>query len=67
MTAVALMEAAQLMGHEVFVTEIGGLWVDEGRAWAKAQAVQLTPVALVEGRWIVPSPDISWAIAPLCR
>ena len=55
-SSVALMEAAQLMGHEVFVTEIGGLWVDEGRAWAKAQAVQLTPVALVEGRWIVPQP-----------
>ncbi|MGF1514452.1 MAG: glutathione synthase [Elainellaceae cyanobacterium] len=55
-SSVALMEAAQLMGHEVFVTLANALWVDSGRAWAKVQALALTPVALVEGRWVVPQP-----------
>ncbi|MGF1535632.1 MAG: glutathione synthase [Elainellaceae cyanobacterium] len=55
-SSVALMEAAQLMGHEVFVALAGGLWVEGGRAWGKVQPLQLTPVALVEGRWVVPQP-----------
>lgn len=51
-TSVALMEAAQELGHEVWMTEAPLLSVAEGRAWAIAQPVQLQPVELVEGRWV---------------
>lgn len=55
-TSVALMEAAQAMGHEVWTTEIHWLSVAEGRAWAELQAVTLKPVNLIEGRWVA-APD----------
>ncbi|MBW4517800.1 MAG: glutathione synthase [Timaviella obliquedivisa GSE-PSE-MK23-08B] len=55
-TSVALMEAAQVMGHEVWVTEAPLLSVAGGKAWAIAQAVQLEPVSLVEGRWVAAQP-----------
>lgn len=51
-TSVALMEAAQLMGHEVWITQAGSLSVVGGRAWAMMQAVRLVPVELLDGRWI---------------
>ena len=51
-TSVALMEAAQELGHEVWVTEAQLLSVAEGKAWAIAQPVQLEAVELVEGRWV---------------
>jgi glutathione synthase len=51
-TSVALMEAAQKMGHEVWVTEAHGLSVVGGKAWAIVQPVQLKPVTLGEGRWV---------------
>ena len=50
-TSVALMEAAQGMGHEVWATEAHSLSVADGKAWAIAQPVHLEPVQLVEGRW----------------
>jgi glutathione synthase len=56
-TSVALMEAAQLLGHEVWVTQSHQLSVIEGRAWAFLEQVQLTPVKLVEGRWVA---DPNW-------
>jgi len=52
-TSVALMEAAQAMGHELWMTQAGSLSVVGGRAWAMMQAVRLTPVTLVDGRWVV--------------
>lgn len=55
-TSVALMEAAQARGHEIWVTEIGQLSVVEGRAWASLTEVKLTPVTLVEGRWMAADP-----------
>ncbi|MEO0408404.1 MAG: glutathione synthase [Cyanobacteria bacterium P01_A01_bin.135] len=55
-SSVALMEAAQVMGHQVWITAANGLWVDAGRAHGRLTPVQLTPVALVEGRWVVPQP-----------
>ncbi|MGB3613398.1 MAG: glutathione synthase [Elainellaceae cyanobacterium] len=55
-SSVALMEAAQLMGYEVWITTINALWVDEGRAWARLTQLHLTPVALVDGQWSVPQP-----------
>lgn len=52
-TSVALMEAAQVLGHEVWVTQAQELSVIQSQAWALLQEVQLTPVELVEGRWVV--------------
>lgn len=51
-TSVALMEAAQALGHEVWVTAANLLSVIEGKAWAALEQVQLKPVQLVEGRWV---------------
>jgi glutathione synthase len=50
-TSVALIEAAQALGHEVWVTEANRLSVVESKAWAPLEAVQVTPVELVEGHW----------------
>jgi glutathione synthase len=55
-TSVALMEAAQVLGHSVWIAEGRQLWVAEGRAWGLLTAVTLTPVALKEGRWVVTEP-----------
>lgn len=55
-TSVALMEAAQALGHEVWITQANLLSVVNGKAWAVLQAVQLKPVVLVEGRWVAESP-----------
>lgn len=52
-TSVAIMEAAQSLGHEVLVTQASLLSVVEGEAWAVLQQVQLEVVELVEGRWVV--------------
>ncbi|HEY9748913.1 MAG TPA: glutathione synthase [Allocoleopsis sp.] len=51
-TSVALMEAAQELGHEVWVTQANLLSVVNGKAWAILERVQLTPIQLVEGRWV---------------
>jgi len=53
-SSVAMMEAAQALGHEVWVTQVHQLSVIEGTAWATVQKVQLTPVKLVDGRWVAP-------------
>lgn len=50
-TSVALMEAAQGLGHEVWITEASLLSVADGKAWAIAQPVRLESVQLSEGRW----------------
>lgn len=50
-TSVALMEAAQAQGHEVWMTEARSLSVINGQAHAPLQPVRLQPVQLVEGRW----------------
>ncbi|MCU0532999.1 MAG: glutathione synthase [Hydrococcus sp. Prado102] len=51
-SSVALMEAAQSLGHEVWITQVHQLSVIEGKAWATLQEVQLTPVELIDGHWI---------------
>ncbi|MDX2214903.1 MAG: glutathione synthase [Oculatellaceae cyanobacterium bins.114] len=56
-TSVAMMEAAQELGHEIWITEAHQLSVIAGKAWAVLQSVQLTPVQLIEGRWVAP---LSW-------
>ena len=51
-TRVALMEAAQVLGHEVWITQANSLGVSDGKASALLQPVQLTPVTLVDGLWV---------------
>ncbi|KJH70025.1 glutathione synthase [Aliterella atlantica] len=55
-TSVALMEAAQALGHQVWVTQANLLSVIAGKAWAQLERVQLQPVELVAGRWVAKSP-----------
>ena len=52
-TSVAIMEAAQILGHEVWITQANQLSAIEGKAWANLQPVQLKPVKLVDGHWQV--------------
>ena len=51
-TTVAFMEAAQLLGHEVWITTMEQLSVVDHQAWATVQAVELEPVRLENGLWI---------------
>ncbi|WP_414545676.1 glutathione synthase [Nostoc sp. CCY0012] len=55
-TSVALMEAAQTLGHEIWVTQANLLSVVDSKAWAMLQQVELVPVQLVSGRWIAANP-----------
>ncbi len=55
-TSVALMEAAQILGHEIWVTQANLLSVVEGKAWAVLEKVELVPVQLVEGRYQAANP-----------
>ena len=55
-TSVALMEAAQILGHEIWITQANWLSVVEGKAWAILQQVELDPIQLVDGRWIAANP-----------
>jgi glutathione synthase len=50
-STVAIMEAAQQRGHQVWVTELHQLSVVEGKAWAKLHPLKLSPVVLVDGHW----------------
>lgn len=51
-TSVALMEAAQALGHEVWVTGANLLTVVEGKTWATLEQAEFKPVQLVDGRWV---------------
>jgi glutathione synthase len=51
-TSVALMEAAQELGHEVWVTQAENLSVIGGKAWGLLSPVRLKPVKLIEGKWV---------------
>ena len=55
-TSVALMEAAQSLGHEVWITEIQELSVVKGESWGRLYKVQLQPVSIVGDRYQIPSP-----------
>lgn len=50
-STVAMMEAAHVKGHEVWITAMDQLHVIDSKAWAKLQAVTFKPVQLVEGHW----------------
>lgn len=51
-SSVALMEAAQTLGHEVWVTQANELSIIGGKTWGMLSRLTLTPVNLVEGRWV---------------
>lgn len=51
-TSVAFMEAAQQLGHEVWITQANRLSVVQGKAYATLQQVTLVPVTLGENRWV---------------
>ncbi len=51
-STVAMMEAAQVLGHEVWVTQAAQLSVVGGKAYAYLQPLELVPVTLGENRWI---------------
>lgn len=55
-TSVALMEAAQILGHEVWITQVNLLNVIHSQAWALLQPIEITPVELVQGRWVAANP-----------
>lgn len=55
-TSVALMEAAQILGHEVWVTQANWLSLVDGKVWAVLQRLELVPVELGEGRWVARNP-----------
>jgi glutathione synthase len=51
-TSVALMEAAQNFGGEVWITTVSQLSIISGKAWAVLQPIRLIPVKLGEDRWL---------------
>lgn len=55
-SSVALMEAAQQLGHEVWITQVNQLAIVAGKATAPLTAVDITPVELVDGQWLAAQP-----------
>ncbi|TAF05002.1 MAG: glutathione synthase, partial [Nostocales cyanobacterium] len=55
-TSVALMEAAQILGHEVWITQANWLNVVDSKAWAILKRVEMIPVELSQGRWVAANP-----------
>jgi len=55
-STVAIMEAAHQRGHQVWITTVDLLTVQQGEAWATLTPVTFDPVVLVEGRWQAPDP-----------
>ena len=51
-TSVALMEAADRLGHEVWITQAEKLSVVGGKAWGFLRSVKLIPVELQGERWV---------------
>ncbi|MEA5467064.1 glutathione synthase [Leptothoe sp. PORK10 BA2] len=50
-TSVAIMEAAQELGHQVYITQMEHMGVVAGKAMAHLTPVTLTPVTLGDNRW----------------
>ena len=46
------MESAQVLGHEVFITQCDLLGVIESRAYAWLQSVKMAPVVQADDRWV---------------
>ena len=52
-TSIALMEAAQLKGHHILITQIEQLTIVKGRAYALLTPVKLIPVKLVDQHYVI--------------
>lgn len=50
-STVAMMEAAQILGHQVYITFLDGLSIIKGKAYAHLQPITLTPVELIDEHW----------------
>ena len=50
-SSVAIMESAQILGHEILITTADRLSIIGGKAWAYLQPVNFKPVKLVDGLW----------------
>ncbi|MBW4513224.1 MAG: glutathione synthase [Scytonematopsis contorta HA4267-MV1] len=55
-TSVALMEATQILGHEVWITQTSMLSVVESKAWAVLERLELIPIELQSGHWVAQDP-----------
>ena len=55
-SSVAMMESAQILGHQVWITQANQLSIIDGKAWGYLQTVNLKPVELIEQRYL-PAPD----------
>jgi glutathione synthase len=51
-SSVAMMEAADSLGHEVWITQAEKLSVVSGKAWGFLKPIKLTPVVLNVDRWV---------------
>lgn len=54
-SSVAMMEAAQQLGHQVWITQSHQLSIIGQQAWGYLTSVTLKPVTLVDGHWQVES------------
>lgn len=54
-TSIAIMEASQLLGHEIWMTSITDLSAIAGKAWAKLTKIELVPVELKDNHWVAAS------------
>ncbi|NEQ76039.1 MAG: glutathione synthase [Okeania sp. SIO2C9] len=55
-SSVALMEAAQELGHEVWITEVNQLTIIDSKTWATIKQVHLTPIERIENHWVASNP-----------
>ncbi len=55
-STVALMEAAQELGHEVWITEINQLTIIDSKTWATIKRANLIPIERIENHWVASNP-----------
>jgi glutathione synthase len=55
-TSVALMEAAQAQGCEVWVAQVEDLQAIDSKAWAFVRPISIQPIPLKDGVWKAPQP-----------
>ncbi len=55
-TSVALMEAAQILGHEIWITQANQLSVINSKAWGVLEQVELKPIKLLDGKYVAENP-----------
>lgn len=51
-SSVAIMEAAQILGHEIWITYLPQLSIVDGKAYGHLQPVTLKPVELIDNHWV---------------